>query len=205
MSLIADGVLIIACLTTAIYCFVLSRRLRSLSGLDEGIGLQIKQMNTALEEMRAAIKTTRASAKTASDRLSREVAEARLTAQRLNQLLQQTSGTEGVPDPLGDLPGEHKGRPSAPSGAVRKNKNGKPVKSSAAGQADEETLPEEIAFDDASLSIEPDSDPFGEMSANSGSAKENHHRESVEDDDFDDLDAAEPQSKKLMKVERMAL
>ena len=38
MSLIADGVLIATCLTTAVYCLVLSRRLKRLSATDDGIG-----------------------------------------------------------------------------------------------------------------------------------------------------------------------
>jgi hypothetical protein len=87
MSLIADGVLIFACLTTAIYCFVLSRRLRSLSGTEEGLGLQIRQMNAALDETRSSVKEIRGSAKAATDRLTREIAQAKRTADRLKQVL----------------------------------------------------------------------------------------------------------------------
>ncbi len=37
ITLIADGILIATCLTTAIYCVVLSRRLRRLSNTDDGL------------------------------------------------------------------------------------------------------------------------------------------------------------------------
>ncbi len=199
MSLIADGVLIIACLTTAIYCFVLSRRLRSLSGLDEGIGLQIKQMNVALEEVRAAIKTTRASAKTASDRLSREVAEARLTAQRLNQLLQEASGSSnGAVAKTGSMR-----RRQPPTGADQEGIRRDDAETSTAPALDDDELPEEIAFDDARLSIEPDTDPFAGLPKDEN--QKNDPPEPADDEEFEDLDEAEPQSKKLMKVERMAL
>lgn len=80
MSLIADGVLIVTCLTTAIYCYVLSARLRRLSNTDEGIGQQIAQLNSTLEETRSTLKEVRASAKTASDRLTRETGQANKVA-----------------------------------------------------------------------------------------------------------------------------
>lgn len=83
MSLIADGVLIFTCLTTAVYCYVLSARLKRLSKTDEGIGQQIAQLNAALEETRTALKDIRASAKTASDRLTRETGQAKKVAAAL--------------------------------------------------------------------------------------------------------------------------
>ena len=55
MSLIADGVLIATCLTTAIYCLVLSRRLKRLTSTDDGIGQQILRLNKVLEETKAAV------------------------------------------------------------------------------------------------------------------------------------------------------
>lgn len=87
MSLIADGILIVACLTTAVYCFVLSRRLRSLSQTEDGLGLQLLQLNTALDETRASVKEIRSSAKTATDRLSREIAQSKRVADRLKRVL----------------------------------------------------------------------------------------------------------------------
>ncbi|MEO1493831.1 MAG: DUF6468 domain-containing protein [Pseudomonadota bacterium] len=203
--------LILACLTTAIYCFVLSRRLRSLSGLDEGIGLQIKQMNTALEEMRTAIKTTRASAKTASDRLARDVAEARLTAQRLNQLVQDAGSTSAADTKVDQAPSV---RPkSAKTPALEPDEDMSGEDSHGGSQADQasrdnpepDELPDEIAFDDARLSIEPNSDPFAGMANADPEQDTPDALEPDEEPDFDDIGEAKQQSTKLMKVERMAL
>ena len=86
MSLIADGLLIATCLTAALYCFILSRRLKKLTSTEDGIGQQILQLNGALEETRTAVKDIRGTAKAASDRLSREVQNARRSAQELQRL-----------------------------------------------------------------------------------------------------------------------
>lgn len=86
MSLIADGILILTCLTTALYCYVLSRRLSRLSNTDEGIGKQITQMNAGLEETRSAVKEIKATSKAASEALTREVAQARKIATQLSRL-----------------------------------------------------------------------------------------------------------------------
>ena len=83
MSLIADGILILTCLTTAIYCFVLSRRLQKLSNTDEGIGQQIKQLSSALKETRKAQRDLQDGAKAASDQLLREIAGAKQSAKAL--------------------------------------------------------------------------------------------------------------------------
>lgn len=92
MSLIADGILILTCLTTAVYCYVLSRRLARLSNTDEGIGKQITQMNAGLEETRAAVKELRVTGKTASEALAREVAQARKVAAQLSRLNEAAAG-----------------------------------------------------------------------------------------------------------------
>lgn len=96
MSLIADGLLIATCLTAAIYCYVLSRRLKQFSDTGDGIGQQILQLNTALEETRSAMKEAQGSAKKASDALAREVTEARKMAKKLDDLLQATPGQVNV-------------------------------------------------------------------------------------------------------------
>lgn len=93
MSLIADGILILTCLTTALYCYVLSRRLHKLSNTDEGIGQQIKQMNAALEETRGAQRDMNTQAKAASDKLMREVASARKAAKDMAARLEEATVT----------------------------------------------------------------------------------------------------------------
>lgn len=93
MSLIADGILIVTCLTTAVYCYVLSRRLTRLSNTDEGIGKQIAQLNAGLEDTRAAVKEIRTTTKAASEKLAREVAHARKIATQLSRLNEKVAAS----------------------------------------------------------------------------------------------------------------
>lgn len=120
MDLIADGLLIATALTAALYCVILSRRLRRLTDAEAGIGTQIRALNKALEETRTALAETRrgvaearGSARSASDALGREVAAARETlvalerAQALAEArLDAALGTQGG---SGDVPPDRTG------------------------------------------------------------------------------------------------
>jgi hypothetical protein len=136
------------------------------------------------------------------------VAEARLTAQRLNQLLQQA----------GDMPVEkaakvglsiEKARSAVGADEVEDLARVAEVQAPQQSGSQAETLEEdddsleEIAFDDERLSIEPESDPFAGLTTEEDDEAEPD--EATDDEEFEDLDHAEPRSKKLMKVERMAL
>ena len=83
MSLIADGLLIATCLTTALYCLVLSRRLKRLSSTDEGVGQQILKLNTALQETKAAVAEIRSTASAASADLERDIEAAKHQSKQL--------------------------------------------------------------------------------------------------------------------------
>ncbi|MEL7348199.1 MAG: hypothetical protein AAFN17_10620 [Pseudomonadota bacterium] len=94
MELIADGLLIATTLTAAIYCAVLSRRLRRLSSTEDGIGGQITALNGAVQETRQAVSAMqdriaalRGHSNATSERVRREMAE----AHRLNEALAETS------------------------------------------------------------------------------------------------------------------
>lgn len=87
MNFIADGVLIAASLTTALYCLVLSRRLRRLGSTDAGIGKQIETLNESLDETRRTVGELRRTAGAASEQLNREIAEARRQAAQLARLV----------------------------------------------------------------------------------------------------------------------
>lgn len=89
MALIADGLLIATCLTAAIYCYVLSRRLKQFSSTEDGVGKQVRELNTALQETRAALKETQGSAAAEAEALAREVANARVLSTRLKDLIAQ--------------------------------------------------------------------------------------------------------------------
>ena len=74
MQFVADGLLIATALAAAVYCLVLSRRLRRLTDAEEGIGAQIKALNAALDETRSGLAETR-----------RSVAEARAALRNESQ------------------------------------------------------------------------------------------------------------------------
>ena len=67
---------------------MLSRRLKQFSNTGDGIGQQILQLNSVLEETRGALKEAQSSAKKASEGLTREVAQARKAAAQLKELNQ---------------------------------------------------------------------------------------------------------------------
>lgn len=103
MSLIADGLLIATCLTTAVYCLVLSRRLRRLSDTGDGIGQQIVRLNTVLEETRVSVGEIRATAKAASDQLAREIAAAKREGGLLQRQIRRVRSAAAAPqDPRAD-------------------------------------------------------------------------------------------------------
>lgn len=76
MSLIADGLMIVAGLVAGLYCLVLSRRLRQLTDSGQGIGAQIKGLSDAIAETRAAVAEARKGAEDSGARLGREVRRA---------------------------------------------------------------------------------------------------------------------------------
>jgi hypothetical protein len=91
MNLIADGLLIATALTAALYCHVLSRRLRHLTDAGSGIRGQIEALTRALDETRTALADTRrgvaearGSARNATETLSREVQRALEVAAELS-------------------------------------------------------------------------------------------------------------------------
>lgn len=89
MAIITDGLLIATCLTAAIYCVVLSRRLARFSDTRTGIGQQISQLNEILEETRTTIRESHSGARSVSERLSRDLAAARKASQDLSALIER--------------------------------------------------------------------------------------------------------------------
>ncbi|MEM9762937.1 MAG: hypothetical protein AAF968_10545 [Pseudomonadota bacterium] len=90
LKLVADGLLIATALAAAIYCAVLSRRLRRLASMEDGIGGQITALNTAVEETRVALTTAqeridalRTQSGQSSERVRREMAQARKLSEEL--------------------------------------------------------------------------------------------------------------------------
>ena len=69
MELIADGLLILAATVASLYCLVLSRRLRRLNRLDDGLGGAIASLSSQVDEMRNAL----SEAKQATERSKRDL------------------------------------------------------------------------------------------------------------------------------------
>ena len=93
MSIITDGLLVATCLTAALYCIVLSRRLSRFSDTESGIGKQISQLNAILDETRTTTKESHAGAKSVSDRLSRDLSGAKKAIQDLSALIERAEAT----------------------------------------------------------------------------------------------------------------
>lgn len=101
MLLIADGLLIATCLTAALYCYVLSRRLKQFSNTEDGVGKQVRELNLALDETRNALKEAQLNASGATEALSQEVTKARKLISQLRTLSRESSIT---PVPAGSAP-----------------------------------------------------------------------------------------------------
>ncbi len=83
MALIADGLMIAAALAAALYCYVLSRKIKNLMRLDTGLGGAISALSLQVDEIqksvRAATKASGASLEELVDITSRaEIAAGRL-------------------------------------------------------------------------------------------------------------------------------
>jgi ABC-type transporter Mla subunit MlaD len=92
MQLMADGLLFATAMIAALYCLVLSRRLRRLTDSGAGIGSQIAALDRALAETRAALAETRdrvaelrASARAAVAELRRGTEAGEQVAARLDE------------------------------------------------------------------------------------------------------------------------
>ena len=87
MEMIADGLLIAGALAAALYCWILSVRVKGLKDLDQGLGAAIASLSTQVNDMRATLKTTQASAGASADALKQSTEAADAAAARLEKLL----------------------------------------------------------------------------------------------------------------------
>ncbi|MEO0912205.1 MAG: hypothetical protein AAFY59_04345 [Pseudomonadota bacterium] len=105
MELIADGLLIAAAGTAALYCWVLSRRLTALNDLDKGLGGAIASLSAQVDETRASL----AAAKSATRDQSREMQDltrrAEAAAAKLEMILAAVQERKS-----GEAPGDAKGQ-----------------------------------------------------------------------------------------------
>lgn len=102
MRLLADLMLIVGAAGAAVYCMVLSQRLRRLTDLDSGLGKAIGALSAQVSEMSASIEQAKTAAKTSTSSIDRAVQQANIAARRLEVLIaslhdlpSETSLTEG--------------------------------------------------------------------------------------------------------------
>lgn len=98
MQIIADILLVAGALGAAIYCFVLSRRLRRFADLEQGIGGAIAVLSAQVDDMTKALAAARDSAQDSTGTLEGLTGRAESVAQRLELLVASLHDL-----PLGEL------------------------------------------------------------------------------------------------------
>ena len=87
MDVIADILLVAGAAGAAVYCFVLSRRLRSLSKLEGGMGGAIAVLSAQVDEMTTALSKARETAGDSARTLESLTGRAEQSARRIELLL----------------------------------------------------------------------------------------------------------------------
>lgn len=87
MSLLADGLLIMATTAAAAYCIVLSRRLAKLNGLDQGVGKAIVSLSERVDALSATLADAKQATEASAEALSARTSAAAAAADRLEGLL----------------------------------------------------------------------------------------------------------------------
>ena len=106
MALIADMLLAAGAIGAAVYCLVLSRRLRRFNDLESGMGGAIATLSAQVDEMTRALEAARDSARHSSSSLEGLTARAEDTARRLELLVASLHDLPlgGGPAPGGESP-----------------------------------------------------------------------------------------------------
>lgn len=87
MKIIADILLIAGALGAAVYCIILSRKLRNFTDLEKGVGGAIAVLSLQVDEMTKALEDAQGSAKTSAESLIKLTGRAEGAARRLELLV----------------------------------------------------------------------------------------------------------------------
>jgi hypothetical protein len=87
MNLIADFLLAAGAFATALYCYVLARRLKRFTTLETGMGGAIAVLSAQVDDMTKALEKAKNSAATSSSALDDQVRRAEAAAARLELML----------------------------------------------------------------------------------------------------------------------
>ncbi len=87
MELIADILLVAGALGAGLYCFVLSRRLKRFTDLEQGVGGAVAVLSTQAEELKKSLDSARAASDQSGDELKELTERAQSVAQRLELMM----------------------------------------------------------------------------------------------------------------------
>ncbi|MFN3723269.1 MAG: DUF6468 domain-containing protein [Paracoccaceae bacterium] len=99
MNVIADFLLAAGAFSAAVYCLVLSRRLKRFTTLETGMGGAIAVLSAQVDDMTNALERARSSAQSSSSGLEDQVRRAEAAAARLDLIL---ASLHDLPDVTGD-------------------------------------------------------------------------------------------------------
>ncbi len=161
MALIADALLISGAFAAAIYCWVLSRRLKGLENMDKGVGGAIASLNEQVGEMKIALRATQSVTGDSVSNLQTSTKKAEKVARRLEDYLSEL-------DDLGVTAPAVKGAPStggANAGGVNTgaiNKNPSEPTNITLPKSDGENAPDQVA---SKAGVAPKADLPADISA----------------------------------------
>lgn len=102
MNLIADFLLAAGAFATALYCFVLAKRLKRFTTLETGMGGAIAVLSAQVDDMTKALEKARSSASASASGLDDQVRRAEAASARLELML---ASLHDLPeDPARELP-----------------------------------------------------------------------------------------------------
>ncbi len=87
MEFIADILLVAGALGAGLYCFVLSRRLKRFTDLEQGVGGAVAVLSTQAEELKKSLDSARAASDQSGDELKELTERAQSVAQRLELMM----------------------------------------------------------------------------------------------------------------------
>ncbi len=96
MTFIADILLVAGAMAAALYCFVLSRRLRKFTDLENGIGGAIAVLSAQVDDLSIALRRAEKSTAASADGLASQSQSAEAAAKRLELLM---ASLHDLPEP----------------------------------------------------------------------------------------------------------
>lgn len=102
MDIISDALLISGAVGAALYCFILSRRLKKFADLENGVGGAVVTLSQQVQQLNASLAQASAVAKTAESSVVSQTARAEEVARRLELLLASMHDLDVQPTPKHD-------------------------------------------------------------------------------------------------------